>query len=278
MTQFSMFWTTTPPAAAVGDGSSPYTSTNWFDFLRSLTTFNATSEGVLAGYLNQLAVSGAGSPLTVATGGAVVYGIPYKSDASENVTVATPAIGDTGGHVILRADWTAQTVRVVAVRNTDGNAAIPALTQTAGTTWEVRLATFTISTLGVITLTDARDYCHFNSGLIYRRRGNSASDWSVQGNNIYTPAGVLFQSGVFSLAFAASPTSNLTNMVFPQAYSKPPIVFTTVNASITPGDLQRVISTVQTITATTFDSRCYHTPGTNITTDVQVQWLSIGEV
>lgn len=196
MTQFSMFWTTTPAAAAVGDGSAPYTTTNWFDFLRRTLINDNTTQGVIAGFLNDLAVTGAASPLSVNTGAAVVYGIPYQNDASVSLTVATPVVGNTGGHVILRADWAAQTVRLVAVRNTDGNAATPTLTQVAGTTWEVRLATFIITTLGVITLTDAREYCRFNTSLIHRRQGGDLADWADGGSTNYRIGPLRIQVGV----------------------------------------------------------------------------------
>jgi hypothetical protein len=41
-------------------------------------------------------------------------------------------------------------------KSADGNSAIPGLTQVFGTTWEISLATFLITTGGVITVTDAR--------------------------------------------------------------------------------------------------------------------------
>jgi hypothetical protein len=115
------------------------------------------------GPFNGLAVSGTASPLTLATGAACVYGYLHFCTTAGDLTVVTPVVGTTGGHVVLRADWTAQTVRAVAVRNTDGVAATPSLTQTASTTWEIRLATFSINTSGVITVTDARSFAHFNS-------------------------------------------------------------------------------------------------------------------
>lgn len=161
MAESSIFWTT----GGAGDGASTYTQTQLNAWLRRTFLNSLTTEGVLLGYANALAVSGTASPLAIATGAAYVYGFPYENDTSTTKTVTTPAVGTTGGHVVLRVDWAAQTVRIVAVRNTDGVAAIPALTQTAGTTWEIRLASFTITTGGVITVTDARTYCHFNTAV-----------------------------------------------------------------------------------------------------------------
>lgn len=157
MTESSKFWNTNN----IGDGP-----TAGFDrdavagWLRNI--FARGGSGVLRGVLNELAVTGTASPIAVNTGSAIVYGLYYWNTASVNLTVTTPSVGTTGGHVILRASWSAQTVRLAAVRNTDGVAAIPSLTQTPGTTYEIRLATFTITTGGVITLTDARSYATFS--------------------------------------------------------------------------------------------------------------------
>jgi hypothetical protein len=157
MAESSRFWNTNN----VGDGP-----TAGFDrdavaaWLRNI--WAQAGSGVLRGVLNELAVTGTASPVAVNTGAAIVYGLYYWNTASVNLTVTTPSGGTTGGHVILRVSWSAQTVRLVAVRNTDGVGAIPSLTQTPGTTYEIRLATFTITTGGVITLTDARSWCKFS--------------------------------------------------------------------------------------------------------------------
>lgn len=141
-----------------GDGTSGgYTAAEWRKRFRFLFGDGVTLEG------NKLAVTGAASPLSVNTGHAVVDGLFYDNTASVSLTVTTPSVGTTGGHVILRADYAGQTVRAVAVRNTDGNSAIPALTQTSETTYEIRLASFTITTGGVITLTDTRSFLHPNT-------------------------------------------------------------------------------------------------------------------
>jgi hypothetical protein len=157
MTESSRYWNTNN----VGDGP-----TAGFDrdavagWLRNIWARGGS--GVLRGVLNELAATGTASPIAVNTGAAIVYGLYYWNTASVNLTVTTPSVGTTGGRVILRASWSAQTVRLVAVRNTDGVAAIPSLTQTPGTTYEISLATFTITTGGVISLTDDRSYAAFS--------------------------------------------------------------------------------------------------------------------
>lgn len=159
MAQKALFF----PTNGTGDGASQYTDAELFAWLRRTFLRNVATEGVHAGSANELAVSGATSPLSVNTGAAIVDGIPYENTDAVSVTVPTPTVGTTGHRVVLRANWAAQTVRVALVSSTDGVAAIPAVTQTPGTTYEITLATLTITTLGAITVTDARSYLHYTT-------------------------------------------------------------------------------------------------------------------
>jgi len=154
LAEHSSFWTTN----ATGDGSA-YTQAQLAAMWKRL--FTPSGYGVLFGYANELAVSGTSSPISVATGAAVVQGFMYENDAAKSVTVPTPAIGTTGHRVVLRVDWSAQTVRVVLKSSSDGVATLPALTQTINTVYEISLAGLTITTGGVITLTDERSYARF---------------------------------------------------------------------------------------------------------------------
>lgn len=160
MSEFSLWW----PTGGTGDGASPYSSTQITDWLRRTFLNVPASEGVLPNFGSTLAVTGSSSPLHVADGAAVVYGYPYTNSASVSVTVPTPTGGTTGHRVVLRATWgTTQTVRIALISSANGNSSYPALTQVAGTTWEIPLANLTITTGGVITINDARSLCHFNT-------------------------------------------------------------------------------------------------------------------
>ena len=157
MTQKALFFYTDGFTGDVNDGAAPYTEAEFRDYNRAVLTGNEADAGVLAGVDNELAVSGATSPLAVATGRAQVYGFHYFNDAAVAPTVTTPAVGDTGGRVVIRCNLTAANnpplesqARVLVILNTDGNAAIPAMTQTADTTWDIPLATFVIDTSGDI--------------------------------------------------------------------------------------------------------------------------------
>lgn len=120
---------------------------------------NPATEGVLYGVGNNLAVTGASSPVAVNTGSALVYGIWYENDASVNVTIPTPASNPRIDRVVLRASWSAQTVRITRIAGTEAaSPTAPALTQVANTTWDIPLYQVRITTGGVITLTDERTY------------------------------------------------------------------------------------------------------------------------
>jgi len=148
MAEFSMPWATN----GVGDGDWTYNQrqTNAF-FRRAHQASDSLSEsGVLFGFGDSLIPSllVATSPVVIKTGQGMVYGFRYTNDANVNVAIPTPLIGDTGHIVLLRASWAAQTVRIALRSSADGNSAIPALTQTAGTTWEVPLCQVVIDLAG----------------------------------------------------------------------------------------------------------------------------------
>lgn len=163
MAEKSLFFDTN----GTGDGASAYTETELFDWVR-----RSFGEGVLREYGNELAVTGTSSPVAVATGSANVYGSPYENTSSVNVAISTPVIGTTGHRIVLRKSWASQTVRITKISSSDGVSAIPAATQTPGTTYDVTLATLTITTGGVITVTDARPFAQYQTNHVKRNGDN----------------------------------------------------------------------------------------------------------
>jgi len=150
MAEKSLFWFTDGFTGDIGDGAAPYTQEEFRLFNHSHLAHNQVNVGIFPNTLNGCAVSGVATPLVLATGRATVYGFPYWNDAALNLTVTTPAIGDTGMRVILRAVWSTQTVRAVVLSSSDGVASLPALTQTASTQWEIPIASFVVDTSGDI--------------------------------------------------------------------------------------------------------------------------------
>lgn len=157
MAEKSIMWTT----GATGDGASPYTQAEAIRMWRQMFISDTADEGVHKNYGNELAVTGTATPVAVNTGAAIVYGFPYWNTASVDVAIPTPAVSTRVDYITLEADWTAQTVRITRVAGTEG-AGTPALTQTDGVEWQIPLATASITTGGVITVTDARVFLHPN--------------------------------------------------------------------------------------------------------------------
>lgn len=156
MAESSILWTTN----GTGDGiNSGYTQAQMHEMFRALFAGRNTTNlgGVVQDYLNKLAVTGAASPVAIDTGAAIVYGLPYFNSASVTVAIPTPSVSTRIDYIVLRAGWVAQTVRITRVAGTEGEGA-PALTQSAGVTWDIPLATASITTGGVITVTDARQW------------------------------------------------------------------------------------------------------------------------
>jgi len=120
------------------------------------------NRGVLPNWLNELAVTGVGTPVQVDTGGAIVYGMPYENTVAVNVAVPAPVSDTRQDYIVLRRDWTAQTIRITRIAGVEGGS-IPAITQSpapAGTgIYDIPLATLSTTIGGVITVTDAREYC-----------------------------------------------------------------------------------------------------------------------
>ncbi len=124
------------------------------------------NRGVLRGWGNELEVTGAATPVQVDTGGAVVYGMPYESQVAVNVAVPTPVNDTRHDRLVLRRDWTAQTVRITRLPGAEGGG-LPALTQSpapAGSgVYDVPLAALEVTTGGAIAVTDEREFCAYGT-------------------------------------------------------------------------------------------------------------------
>lgn len=155
MTQRSRFWEGTLTGDAV---EAPYDSyTEFAKVMQSLAGADADSNrgAVMANVLNELAVSGTASPISIATGRAFVDGTWYENDAITQIAVAAGAV-TLYGYVVLQKDFVAQTVRLVIP--TPVAAAPTPLVQNAGVLWEYPLASFSITAGGAITVTDLRTF------------------------------------------------------------------------------------------------------------------------
>lgn len=198
MTQRSLFWDT----SGLGDGG-PYTQSHLQDqFFRCLAG-NTGDRVVVRGWRNELEVSGSASPVTVAAGGAMVYGMFYDSDAASSVSIPTPSSGFSRYDlVVLRRDWSVQTVRIARVAGVAGAIpAVPTLTQAAGAIWESPLATVLVNDAGSITITDTREFCAilsewaanivtagmYEEGAVTAAKRPDRTRWEFRGGNEIRP-------------------------------------------------------------------------------------------
>jgi hypothetical protein len=161
-----MFWTSN----GTGDGSA-YTQAQTVEFFRTILSPENNFSGVLPNTLNKLTPSASGLNVTILSGAAIVYGFWFHSDANEVIAVPQPTIGTTGHRIVVRVNWSTQQARLTLLSSSNGVSAIPAAVSTPGTTYDLTIATLTIATGGVITLTDARTYATFSTNHV-RRTGD----------------------------------------------------------------------------------------------------------
>lgn len=157
MTQVSYPW----DGVTVGDAIIALYSSQEFarDWFQLAFVYDRTQEGVIdtgmAGYTGGLVVAAGAGVVTVQTGAAIVDGRVFKSNAVETLTPDdTPS--SRVDRVVLRCDQSAQTVRLVILKGTDGVGTPTALTQNtaAGGTWEISLAKFAVTpgpVIGTVT-------------------------------------------------------------------------------------------------------------------------------
>jgi len=177
MGQHSFFWNgvktgdantwVVPTADGVGyHMSNPYVVSPWVDIVMRMLLNGTGNRGVLLGWLNDLEVTGAASPVSVNTGGAVIYGLCYENDAAVTVDVPTPTSNTRVDRIVVRRNWSTLTARITRVAGTEG-AGAPAMTQSPAPSgsglYDIPLATLEVDTLGNITVTDAREYCTFST-------------------------------------------------------------------------------------------------------------------
>lgn len=308
MAETSLFWSGTTTGDAT---SAPYDDDEFSDVLRDIVTYDRLTECViytsLSSYTGLLEVTNpAGTTVRVATGVALVDGKLYRNSANIDFTAG---VGSQYYRVVLRKDFTAQTVRAVLL---GPSGSVPATTNTDGTTWEVPLAT--IYTSSPITITDERSYINkvvsasqLASGVVTtsslanasvddtkagarvaivpKRVGGSATHWSVAGSNVYTPTMVYIQCGVVAVPFNGPGGGYGTAAItFPTSFSNNPIVIATplqsnvgVAGSVPVAYVHygSLVPSGCTIGVRAVDEANY---GTSTTQTWDVAWMAIGTI
>lgn len=173
MTQRSFFW----DSAVTGDadtyapyhlGNEDYASPP-IDMVFRMIFRSTGNLGVLANWDNELAPDtlAVASPVSIDTGGALVYGMPYRNHtAAVNVVIPNPTVDTRYDRIVLRRDWDAQTIRITRVAGSEGGSA-PDLVQSPapdGTgIYDIPLATVEVDTGGNLVVTDTREFVTFST-------------------------------------------------------------------------------------------------------------------
>ncbi len=156
MTEISRPWS----GIVTGD-AGPYSDDQWTDVWKTLLAHVEASQGVFRDQLGELDLSSiTPSPISIAAGRALVNGIWYESDAAETIAIPTPGANPRIDRIVLRADWTLQTVRLFRIAGAEAASPVPpALVQNDGVTWDLPLWQVRITTGGVITFNrDEREF------------------------------------------------------------------------------------------------------------------------
>jgi hypothetical protein len=158
MAENSLFWGGT----TIGD-CGPYNNDEFSDFITKLLLPDRTTEGILIGVDNELAVTNpAGLTISVDTGAALVDGKLYENTAAWTDAVVAPVSGINYYTLVLRKDFSLQTVRLELLA--PSLVGYPTPTQTDGITWEIIVAHIKITDASVITIGNDASYCEFGPG------------------------------------------------------------------------------------------------------------------
>lgn len=296
MAEVSYLWTTNAVGDGTGTGYTQVDASNIFEIDAQCFGRN----GIAPNYLNSLAPSTTGANnARIATGGALVDGKPYMNSANVDFTIPS-AVG--GGNtridrIVLRASWSAQTVRLTRIAGTDAaSPTAPAITQTPGTTYDVLLCQALVNTSGTVTITDERSLAQVDTTEIanlavtlaklaadsvddtkagsrvpqfYRRQGGDTSNWDTAGTTTYTPTSVRMQAG--RLDASGGGTSGAVNLTFPTAFSNGPVLLLTPVFS--QGTIRLAMSSVS---ASGASFNWYSSASESAGDPVRFAWLAVG--
>lgn len=156
MSEKSYYW----DGLVTGDAvEAPYSSDFYVSLWKKLFTIE-DNYGVIDEYLSELLVSGIAGGVIVASGAALVAGSFYENTADVTLAIPTPTVNSRIDRIVARKDWGAQTIRAYRIEGVEGAPpSAPAITQTLGAIWDTPLAQVLITTDGVITVTDEREFC-----------------------------------------------------------------------------------------------------------------------
>ena len=190
-TEVSRFWTGTTPGDA-----GPYTADLFSDVLRYLLLGSDNESGPIyaSGTAPDfgLTVQQTGAPSTsvqVTPGAALVYG-GYYNLSGGNQVFAISANGSGNPRIdtiVLRKDWTLQTIRLVLLTGTPAGSPLPpGLTQTPGVRYEIPLADIAVAsgfvTIVTANITPRRAWANMPANIVLENILNNTGNVLVAGD------------------------------------------------------------------------------------------------
>lgn len=206
MTETSRFWDGT----TVGDAtSSPYDAVNEFAKVLQAISYTSQNEtahggGVFAKNLGEMSQAVVLASVTINTGMAIVDGTWYSNSAIVNIPFAAPATATRIDRIVLRKDWVLQTVRLVVLVGIEGGSE-PPLATTLGVKWDIPICAVSITTAGVITITDEREMLSGISGSVGPSNTRATKYVPLIPAQYVDYMGVAAGGGTFNLPAAVNP-------------------------------------------------------------------------
>jgi hypothetical protein len=133
MGHISMPWDGDAGLGGIGD-CGPYSSEEWSHYLANMVLLDPNYGGVFWSYL---ATNPSACVVRLSNGAGIVRGRIVETDSYTDFTPSTPVANTRKDRIVLRSDYTAQTIRPVYRENSVEGADYETLQQTAGVLWEV---------------------------------------------------------------------------------------------------------------------------------------------
>ena len=153
MTEKSYYW----DGSTTGDATlAKFNEFAYHGIWRKMFLRDRTIQGIIRGHLNECEVEGVSGGVSVNTGAALVDGMFYENDAKLTIEIPTPSSSTRIDAIVLRRNATTQTIRAIRIVGTEG-AGAPSIVQVEDGTWDLKIAEASITTAGVITVTDYRE-------------------------------------------------------------------------------------------------------------------------
>lgn len=196
MTEVSYFWDGDGITVIGDDSVAPYTDDTWSDVQKLYLTSDNRTDGLIntsnTAYSGEFGLTINVGYVTIGTGAGIVDGKIYVNSSVVSVVVTPPVAGTRYDRIVLRKSWAGQTVRITKI---SGTPSTPAIVQSSGTTWDIRLYVIAVTSLGIITLVkDERVFAR--SPLIEQNPQLMGGRLTTDYNNPYTSYDLISSTGV----------------------------------------------------------------------------------